>query len=63
MIDLEVANPKQAKLIGENYRHYMIAMAELIQNPIRIEIPMKSDVFISKHSPDMKFVYVDDRCV
>lgn len=63
MVDLEVASPDHAQRIGENYRHYMISIGELIQHPSRIDIPFKSDVFISKHSPDMKFIHVDDRFV
>jgi len=61
MIDLESANPEHAQMIGDNCRQYMIAIAELIQHPSRIEIPLKADVFMSKHSPDMKFTYADDR--
>lgn len=61
MIDLESIDPVNAKSIGEHYRHYMIAIAELIQHPIMIDTPLKSDVFVSKHSPDMKFVSVDER--
>ncbi|KAF7488496.1 Hypoxia-inducible factor 1-alpha [Sarcoptes scabiei] len=60
MIDLESIDPVNAKSIGEHYRHYMIAIAELIQHPIMIDTPLKSDVFVSKHSPDMKFVSVDE---
>ncbi|XP_075677093.1 uncharacterized protein LOC113793765 isoform X2 [Dermatophagoides pteronyssinus] len=60
MINLEQINPKYANLIGENYRHYMIVIADVIQHPIRMEIPLKSDLFISKHLPNMKFSYVDE---
>ena len=61
MVDLETACPEQAQMIGENFRQYMVAVGELIQHPSRIEIPLKSDVFMSKHSPDMKLTYADDR--
>lgn len=60
MIDLEVACPEQAQLIGDNFRHYIIGVGELIQHPSRAECPFKTDVFVSKHSPDMKFIHVDD---
>lgn len=60
MFDLELANPSYSEKIGENYRHYMIAIGELIQHPSRIEIPLGSDVFVTKHSPDMKFIHVDE---
>lgn len=63
MINLEQVNPKYANLIGENYRHYMIVIADVIQHPIRMEIPLKSDLFISKHLPNMKFSYVDEKYV
>lgn len=63
MINLEQANPKYANLIGENYHHYMIVIGDVIQHPIRMEMPLlKNDWwFISKHLPDMKFSYVDER--
>lgn len=61
MVDLEVASPEYAQQIGENCRHYMISIGELIQHPTRIETPFKTDLFISKHSPDMKFIHVDER--
>ena len=61
MIDLETACPEYAQMIGDNFRQYMIGIGELIQHPSRIEIPLMADVFMSKHSPDMKFTYADDR--
>ena len=61
MVDLETASPEQAQMIGENFRQYMVAVGELIQHPSRVDIPLKTNVFVSKHSPDMKFTYADDR--
>lgn len=65
MVDLEVVCPQFAKTIGADCRQYMIAVGELIHQPAggHIEIPFGSHVFMSKHSADMKFTYVDDRYV
>ncbi|KAI2806211.1 Hypoxia-inducible factor 1-alpha [Blomia tropicalis] len=60
LIDLASINPDHAQMIGENFRQYMIGIGELIQHPSRLEIPLMTDVFMSKHSPDMKFVYADE---
>lgn len=61
MVDLETADPAIAQKIGESFRQYMVAVGELIEHPSRIEIPPRTDVFMSKHSPDMKFMYADER--
>lgn len=61
MVDLETADPAMAQNIGESFRQYMVAVGELIEHPSRIEIPQRTDVFMSKHSPDMKFMYADER--
>lgn len=61
MVDLETVDPSKAQLLGDNFRQYMVAVGELIQHPCRIEIPLQTDVFMSKHSPDLKFTYADER--
>nr|WNN25270.1 hypoxia-inducible factor 1 [Ptychodera bahamensis] len=39
----------------------LILVAEPIPHPANIEIPLDSQTFLSRHSMDMKFTYVDDR--
>uniref|UniRef100_A0A1I8P5B3 Uncharacterized protein n=1 Tax=Stomoxys calcitrans TaxID=35570 RepID=A0A1I8P5B3_STOCA len=39
----------------------LVAMGRPIPHPSNIEIPLGSTTFLTKHSLDMKFVYVDDK--
>ncbi|XP_078000989.1 hypoxia-inducible factor 1-alpha-like [Glandiceps talaboti] len=39
----------------------LILIGEPIPHPANIEIPLDSQTFLSRHSMDMKFTYVDDR--
>lgn len=46
----------------DGYRQ-LIAIARPLPNPVNIQVPLGSSVFLTKHSLDMKFTYVDDKCV
>ncbi|XP_031634173.1 protein similar isoform X2 [Contarinia nasturtii] len=41
--------------------HQFIGIARLIPHPSNIEVPLDSKTFLSKHSLNMKFSYVDDK--
>lgn len=43
--------------------HQFIGIARLIPHPSNIEVPLDSRTFLSKHSLNMKFSYVDDKYV
>lgn len=42
-------------------QHQFIGIARLIPHPSNIEVPLDSRTFLSKHSLNMKFSYVDDK--
>ncbi|XP_055300889.1 protein similar isoform X2 [Sitodiplosis mosellana] len=42
-------------------QHQFVAIARLIPHPSNIEVPLDSRTFLSKHSLNMKFSYVDDK--
>lgn len=39
----------------------LVAVGRPIPHPSNIEIPLDSKTFLSKHSLDMKFTYVDEK--
>ncbi|XP_058813465.1 protein similar [Topomyia yanbarensis] len=45
----------------ENGQRQLVAVARPLPHPSNIEIPLDSSTFLSKHSLDMKFSYVDDK--
>ncbi|GFY16622.1 hypoxia-inducible factor 1-alpha [Trichonephila clavipes] len=38
-----------------------LIIGQPIPHPAHIDVPLDKDIFISRHSPDMKFTYVDER--
>lgn len=46
-----------------NNNHQFIGIARLIPHPSNIEVPLDSRTFLSKHTLNMKFSYVDDKYV
>lgn len=51
------------KFDAANGNHTFVGVARLIPHPSNIEVPLDSKTFLSKHSLDMKFSYVDDKYV
>lgn len=47
----------------ENGQRQLVAVARPLPHPSNIEVPLDSSTFLSKHSLDMKFTYVDDKYV
>lgn len=47
----------------ESDKRVLIAVARPIPHPSNIEIPLETTTFLTKHSLDMKFTYVDDKLV
>lgn len=45
----------------EQNQHQFIGIARLVPHPSNIEVPLDSRTFLSKHSLNMKFSYVDDK--
>ncbi|XP_055587328.1 protein similar [Uranotaenia lowii] len=45
----------------ENRKRQLVAVARPLPHPSNIEVPLDSSTFLSKHSLDMKFSYVDDK--
>ncbi|XP_055543814.1 protein similar [Wyeomyia smithii] len=45
----------------DNGQRQLVAVARPLPHPSNIEIPLDSSTFLSKHSLDMKFSYVDDK--
>ncbi|XP_055642782.1 protein similar isoform X2 [Toxorhynchites rutilus septentrionalis] len=45
----------------ENGQRQLVAVARPLPHPSNIEVPLDSSTFLSKHSLDMKFSYVDDK--
>lgn len=47
----------------ETDKRVLIAVARPIPHPSNIEIPLEITTFLTKHSLDMKFTYIDDKLV
>lgn len=41
--------------------HFLVLIADPIPHPSNIEMPLDSYTFLTKHSLDMKYTYVDDK--
>lgn len=46
---------------GEEQYRQLVAVASPLPHPANIEIPLGSSTFLTKHSLDMKFSYIDDK--
>ena len=42
-------------------KHYLIMIGDPIPHPSNIETPIDEFTFLTKHSLDMKYTYVDDK--
>lgn len=61
---LQVINVEGHIILDEaKNQHQFIGIARLIPHPSNIEVPLDSRTFLSKHSLNMKFSYVDDKYV
>lgn len=40
---------------------WFVSICEPLLHPSDVDIPLNKQTFLSKHSPDMKFEYVDER--
>lgn len=40
---------------------YLVLIGKTIPHPVQIDEPLDKDIFISRHSPDMKFTHIDER--
>lgn len=59
---LQVINIEGHIVLDEEKNHHQfIGIARLIPHPSNIEVPLDSKTFLSKHSLNMKFAYVDDK--
>lgn len=41
--------------------HFLVLIADPIPHPSNIEMPLDSYTFLTKHSLDMKYTYVDEK--
>lgn len=41
--------------------HFLVLIADSIPHPSNIEMPLDSYTFLTKHSLDMKYTYVDEK--
>lgn len=41
--------------------HFLVLIADPIPHPSNIEMPLDDYTFLTKHSLDMKYTYVDDK--
>lgn len=47
--------------VHENGERLFIAIGRPVPHPSNIEVPLGSSTFLTKHTLDMKFSYVDDK--
>lgn len=60
----QVINMEGHIVLDEAKKQYQfVGIARLIPHPSNIEVPLDSRTFLSKHSLNMKFSYVDDKYV
>ncbi|XP_013777174.1 hypoxia-inducible factor 1-alpha-like isoform X2 [Limulus polyphemus] len=52
---------KQSYKTGHSPVSFFVSIGEPIPHPSNIEIPLDKQTFLSRHSLDMKFTYVDER--
>lgn len=48
---------------AEQAKKWFVGLCEPLLHPSDVDIPLNKQTFLSKHSPDMKFEYVDERLV
>nr|XP_045625678.1 hypoxia-inducible factor 1-alpha-like isoform X2 [Procambarus clarkii] len=48
------------ELVGGEEQAWLVALGTPVPHPSNIEFPLDKQTFVSKHSLDMKFTYVDD---
>lgn len=64
MIFAQVINIVGHMVLDEQKNHHQfVGIARLIPHPSNIEVPLDSKTFLTKHSLNMKFSYVDDKYV
>ena len=52
------------EVVGERAdKAWLVALAIPVPHPSNIEFPLDKQTFVSKHSLDMKFIYVDSKWV
>lgn len=66
-VNIKSASYKVIHLTGHiaysgNYRQ-LLAIGSPLPHPSNIEVPLGTNTFLTKHSMDMKFIYVDDKWV
>nr|ACU30154.1 hypoxia inducible factor 1 alpha [Penaeus vannamei] len=64
-VNLKSASYKVVQVSGEVVQHeedqaWLVALGTPVPHPSNIEFPLDKQTFVSKHSLDMKFTYVDD---
>jgi len=45
---------------NEQSPRWFVGLAEPLLHPSDVDIPLDKQTFLTKHSPDMKFEYVDE---
>ncbi|KAG4078141.1 hypothetical protein HA402_002193, partial [Bradysia odoriphaga] len=64
-VNIKSASYKVIQLIGhtavKNDKRQLIAIGRPVPHPSNIEIPLGINTFLTKHSLDMKFTYVDEK--
>ncbi|CAG2111614.1 unnamed protein product [Medioppia subpectinata] len=52
--------PEASECLTQTSTYFMITICEPIDQPTSVDVPFSCDVFISRHSMDMKYIHVDD---
>ncbi|XP_054711572.1 hypoxia-inducible factor 1-alpha-like isoform X2 [Uloborus diversus] len=47
--------------VKKNPTYYLVFIGKTVPHPAQIDVPLDREIFISRHSPDMKFTHIDER--
>lgn len=59
--DEDSTNEDSSTQVKNPTSHFLVLIAEPIPHPSNIEMPLDGYTFLTKHSLDMKFTYVDEK--
>jgi hypoxia-inducible factor 1 alpha len=54
---------REKKQVEDNNNKWFVSICEPLLHPSDVDIPLNKQTFLSKHTPDMKFEYVDERYI
>ena len=54
------SDSKGAKIVKSSTTHFLVLVCDPIPHPSNVELALDSQTFVTNHTLDMKFTYVDE---